>query len=299
VKFQAHIFEAESLPDAPNPPYFKDESRKEYFDRTGFTPQQWSILKKYAEKECGIDFVCSPFSVEAAEMMMGIGLKTFKIASGEVTNIQMLEIIAQSGRPVLLSSGMSTWSDLDLAVETLKQNGCNTLTILQCTSDYPCLPENSGLNLIGEIQTRYHLPVGYSDHSLGAAVPVAAVCLGATVIEKHFTLSKEMYGPDAQFSATPEEMRLLVNSIREVESAMAHSVDKNAKAQMLAEMKFTFEKSIVAACDLKAGTRLEKQHLTCKKPARGIAAKLFYEVVGKTLQRDVEQNTCIEWEWLE
>jgi sialic acid synthase SpsE len=231
--------------------------------------------------------------------MQKIALTTYKIASGEVTNIPMLEAIAQIGNPVLLSSGMSNWEELDLAVRVLKTNGCPHLTILQCTSEYPCMPEHAGLNLLREISSRYDVPVGFSDHTLGVAVPVAAVCLGATVIEKHFTLSKAMYGPDAAFSVTPDELRFLVETIRDAEKSLQHAIDKDAKAQSLGQMKFTFEKSIVAANDLPAGTRLESHHLTCKKPASGIPSRQFYDVVGKTLKNDAPANTCIEWKWLE
>jgi len=212
---------------------------------------------------------------------------------------RLLEAVAQNGRPVLLSSGMSSWEELDLAVRVLKTNGCRHLTLLQCTSEYPCMPEHAGLNLLREIADRYGVPVGFSDHTMGVAVPVAAVCLGATVIEKHFTLSKAMYGPDAPFSVTPEELRLLVNTIRDAEKALRHSTDKDAKAQALGQMKFTFEKSIVAAMDLAGGTRLESHHLTCKKPASGIPSRHFYDVVGKNLKCNVPANICIEWEWLE
>jgi N,N'-diacetyllegionaminate synthase len=299
VKFQVHIFEAESLPDAPNPPYFKDESRKAYFDRTGFTANQWRDLKRYAEEECHVGFICSPFSTEAVDMMKAIDLSAYKIASGEVTNVQLLESIAQTGRPVFLSSGMSRWQELDCAVKTLLSNGCHDLTVLQCTSDYPCLPENAGLNLLQAYKERYDLPVGFSDHTIGTAVPVAAVCLGATIIEKHFTLSKAMYGPDAKFSATPEEMQILVRNIREVEIAIRHKIDKDEKAKLLKEMKFTFEKSIVAKRDIPKGTIITKDHLTCKKPSRGIPAQQFYDIIGKKLNCDVAENTCLKWEWIE
>lgn len=299
VKFQTHIFEAESLPDAPNPPYFKDETRKEYFDRTGFGIEQWKDLKQYAQDECGVEFLSSPFSLEAVDLLEQVGIKTYKIASGEVSNIPLLIKIAKTGRKVLLSSGMSTWAELDEAVKTLQDNGCKDLILLQCTSEYPCPPENAGLNIMQEMKERYKLPVGFSDHTLGIAVPIAAVCLGACVIEKHFTLSKQMYGPDAQFSATPEEMKILVDNIRAVEKILGSKIDKDAKVATLSQMKITFEKSIVSACDISAGTIIEEKHLAYKKPGDGMPAREFRKVIGKRVMRSIQKNSKLKRNVLE
>jgi sialic acid synthase SpsE len=299
VKFQTHIFEAESLPDAPNPPYFKDESRKEYFDRTGFAIKDWRELKRYAEEECRVEFLSSPFSLEAVDLLEQVGIKTYKIPSGEVSNVPLLIKIAKTGKRVLLSSGMSTWDELDEAVEILKNNGCKDLIILQCTSEYPCPPEDAGLNIMQKMKERYGLPVGFSDHTLGIAVPITAVCLGACVIEKHFTLSKLMYGPDAKFSAIPEEMKILVDNIRSVEKVLSTKIDKDEKAESLKNMKVTFEKSIVAACDLQTETVLEEKHLAYKKPGDGIPARVFKQVIGKKVVEDIPRNTKLEWRMLE
>lgn len=298
VKFQTHIFEAESLPDVPNPPYFKGEGRKEYFERTGFSLPQWKELKRFAEEECGVEFLSSPFSMEAVDLLEQVGVGTYKIASGEVSNIPLLLKIAKTRKKVILSSGMSSWSELDEAVQTLLENGCKDLTLLQCTSEYPCHPEEAGLAIVEEMRERYDLPVGLSDHTLGIAIPIAAVCLGATVIEKHFTLSKRMYGPDAKFSATPDEIKLLVQNIREVEKALASNVDKDAKAEELKGIKITFEKSIVSACGIPKGTILEERHLSYKKPGDGIPARMFREILGKKSIQEIAANTKLQWRML-
>lgn len=299
VKFQTHIFEAESLADAPNPPYFKDETRKEYLGRTGFNLRQWKDLKRYAEKEFGVEFLSSPFSLEAVDLLEQVGVRTYKIASGEVSNLPLLIRVARTGKKVLLSSGMSYWRELDEAVKTFKNNGCEELIILQCTSEYPCPPEVAGLNIMKEMKERYGLPVGFSDHTLGVAVPIAAVCLGACVIEKHFTLSKQMYGPDARFSATPEEMKILVENIRAVERALGNKIDKDIKSTSLSQLKITFEKSIVAGCDIPAGTILEEKHLTHKKPGDGIPARDFRKMIGKMIMKTIPANTKLEWNMVE
>lgn len=297
VKLQTHIFDAESLPDAPNPPYFKDETRKEYFERTSFTLEQWKELKRYAEEDLKIDFFSSPFSLEAVDLLEEVGISTYKIASGEVNNIPLLEKIAATGKRVLLSSGMSSWVEIDKAVETLQSNGCKELVVLQCTSEYPCPPEESGLNVIDEIRQRYdNIEIGYSDHTLGVAVPLAAVIKGATVIEKHFTLSKKMYGSDAMNSTEPEEFKRLVDEIRQIELALNNNVNKDEKVKSLKNMKITFEKSIVSACTIKQSAIIESSMLVYKKPGDGIPASKYKQVIGKKLKKTVEKDHKFIWE---
>lgn len=289
VKFQTHIFEAESLPSAPNPPYFKDESRKEYFERTAFNIEQYRTLKKYAEEECNIEFISSPFSIEAADLLVELGLKTIKIPSGEVNNIPLLRhITSVSDATIILSSGMSSWLELDEAVDII--SGKNPLIILQCTSDYPCSPENAGLNIMLEIQERYGCPVGFSDHTTGIGIPIASVVLGAEVVEKHFTLSKLMYGSDAMNSTEPEEFKLMVSEIRSVETAIKSKIDKNLKAKELKGMKAVFEKSIVAKRQLPKGHFMTMDDLAFKKPGYGISSSNYLAVIGKILLKEVEIN---------
>jgi sialic acid synthase SpsE len=295
VKFQTHIFDAESLPDAPNPPYFKDETRKEYFERTAFPLEQWKKLKNYAE-ECGVDFLSSVFSLEAVDLLEEVGVKAYKVPSGEVTNLPLLIKLAKTGKKIYLSSGMSSWEELDDAVLTLQKNGARDIIIFQCTSEYPCPPEDAGLNVILELKKRYKLPVGYSDHTEGLAVPLAAVVLGAEVIEKHFTLSKKMYGSDAALATEPDEFERLVKEIRNLEIALISQVNKSKKANELKEMKAIFEKSIVTTTSLKAGTILEENHLAYKKPGDGIPARLFKDVIGKIIKRDLPANYKLKWE---
>lgn len=288
VKMQTHIFEAESLLDAPNPPYFKDETRKDYFERTSFTWEQWKALKDYSEKDLKIDFFSSPFSLEAVDLLEKVGMDTYKIASGEVNNIPLLEKIAKTGKRVLLSSGMSSWMELDEAVNTLQSNGCKDLVVLQCTSEYPCPPEEAGLNVLSEIKKRYEsVTVGYSDHTMGIAVPLAAVIKGATVIEKHFTLSQNMYGSDAMNSTEPEEFKNLVDEIRKVETVLSNNIDKDEKVKSLGEMKMIFEKSIVSSRPLKKSDIISFEDLSFKKPGDGISARMYKEIIGKKLNKSI------------
>jgi sialic acid synthase SpsE len=299
VKLQTHIFEAESLPDAPNPPYFEDESRKEYFERTSFNLEQYKELKKYAEEQCNVEFISSPFSLEAVELLENVGVLTYKVASGEVSNIPLLVKLAETGKRVFLSSGMSSWAELDDAIDALRRGGCNDIVVMQCCSEYPCLAEYAGLNVMMEMKQRYNLPVGFSDHTSGIAVPIAAVALGAVVIEKHFTLSKKMYGSDAKNSATPEEFKVLVEGIRDAEVALSNKVDKDKTAKSLSQMKVIFEKSIVAACDLGAGTILRENHLAYKKPGDGIPAKKYRQLIGKRTLKSIAKSTKFSWDMIE
>lgn len=298
VKFQTHIFDAESLPDAPNPPYFKKESRKAYFERTAFTAGEWRALRRFAEKKCTIEFMSSVFSIEAARLMQKIGIKRYKIPSGEATNLPLLEVLAKTRKPVLLSSGMSSWKELDNAVSTLKRNGCKDLTILQSASIYPCPPEKVGLNILREARERFHLPVGLSDHTLGFCASVAAVVLGAKVIEKHFTLSKDLYGSDAKHSLDPAQFKQFVREIRGVERMLSSRINKDEIARELAEMKIIFEKSIVARRRIKENTMITLNLLAFKKPGDGIRADRYKSILGKKAKADISRNAKFKKEML-
>ncbi len=296
VKLQTHIFDAESRIYAPNPPYFRDESRKEYFERTALTLTEWKELNRFATEDVGVVFTSSAFSLEAVDLLEDVGVAFHKVPSGEVTNLPLLLRLAATGKPILLSSGMSTWEELDRAVETLKGAGAAEIIVLQCTSDYPCSPDQSGINLMLKMADRYSLAVGFSDHTLGMAVPIAAVTLGACLIEKHFVLSSQMYGSDAANSTEPAEFKALVQGIRAAEAALVSVVDKDEKAASLRGMKHTFEKTICAAGDLSSGTVLAPEHLAYKKPMDGIPASNFKKVLGRHLTRDVESDASIQWE---
>ncbi len=283
VKFQTHIAEAESLASAPAPGYFGDEPRIAYFKRTGFSTEQWRGLAAHA-RSCKVAFLSSPFSLEAVELLEAVGVEAYKVPSGEVSNVPLLERIAATRKPVLLSSGMSDWKELDRAVALLKP-AC-ALTVLQCSTAYPCPPEQVGLNVLAEMRARYQVPVGFSDHTLGFAAALAAAALGATVIEKHFTFSRRMYGSDAKNSMEPQDFAVLCGSLHEVWRMAAHPVDK-ADLRPYAEMKRIFEKSVVTACALKAGTVLARDMLAFKKPGEGIPAADYAALLGRRLRADL------------
>jgi N,N'-diacetyllegionaminate synthase len=296
VKFQTHIAEAETLPDAPMPPFFKGEPRFEYFKRTGFTLEQWQRLKERCDQR-SVMFLSSPFSEAAVDLLERVGLQQYKIPSGEISNLPMLEKIAKLNKPVLLSSGMSSWTELDAAVQAVSKHH-RQLTVLQCTTEYPCAYEHVGLNVMMEMRERYAVPVGLSDHTVTPYATFAAVTLGATVIERHFAFSRKMYGSDARHSLEPGEMADLVRGVRAIEAMLAAKIDK-AETSSFVEMKRVFEKSLVAVRDIPAGTVLTSEMIAIKKPGTGIPPVRLKEVLGKRTSRAVKSETVLTFNDIE
>lgn len=294
VKFQTHIAAAESTLAEPWRTRFsrQDETRYGYWRRMEFPEVQWQGLRAHAE-ERGLVFLSTPFSVEAADLLVRVGVPAWKIASGEVSNHPLLDRILATRRPVLLSTGMSPLQEIDAAVARVAAAGV-PLAMLQCTTLYPTPPEKVGLNMLAFFRERYGCAVGLSDHS-GTIYPgLAAATLGADVIEVHVTLSREMFGPDVSASVTTAELRQLIDGVRFIETMRANPVDKDAVGRDLAPMRQVFGKSLVARVDLAAGTRLEAGHLAAKKPGTGIPAARLGSVIGRTLRRDLQADELVQ-----
>lgn len=290
VKFQTHIAAAESSPREPWRVRFspEDASRYDYWKRMEFSEEAWGGLRRHAG-ERGIAFLSSPFSLEAVELLERVGVQAWKIGSGEVTNAPLLRRVAASGLPVLLSTGMSPWAEIDAAVRSVRAGGA-PLALLQCTSAYPTAPEQVGLNVLAELRARYDCPAGLSDHSGTIWPSIAAVALGARVLEVHVTLSREMFGPDVPASVTTGELRALVEGARFVEAALAAPVAKDTMSATLEPMRALFQKSVVARRDLAPGTVLAESDITVKKPGGGLAPERLAELCGRTLARPVRQD---------
>ncbi|MEQ9397820.1 MAG: N-acetylneuraminate synthase family protein [Longimicrobiales bacterium] len=293
VKFQTHIAAAESTPGEPWRVKFspQDATRYDYWKRMEFTEEQWAGLRAHAD-EAGVGFMSSAFSLEAVELLKRLGVHGWKVASGEVRNRDLLAAMAETGGPVYLSTGMSPLAEIDAAVEALGAFDV-PVSVLQCTSMYPTPPEKVGLNLLADFRTRWGLPVGLSDHSGTPWPSLAAVALGAEVIEVHATLSRHAFGPDVPASLTPQELGRMVDGIRWLTRARAHPVDKDAVADDLAGMRALFMKSAVARRDLAAGHVLATDDLAAKKPGSGIPAERIPELVGRALARDVAADTLL------
>ncbi|MGH3673695.1 MAG: N-acetylneuraminate synthase family protein [Pseudonocardiaceae bacterium] len=291
VKFQTHIAAAESRTDEPWRVRFSyaDGTRYEYWKRMEFTPHAWAGLRRHAHDR-GLAFLSSPFSLEAVELLRRVGVAAWKVASGEVGNPPLLDAVARTGAPVLLSSGMSGWAELDGAVARLRASGAGPLAILQCTSAYPVVPERVGLNVLREIRERYGCATGLSDHSGTIYPALAAVALGGRVIEVHVTLSREMFGPDVPASVTTGELRQLVDGVRFISAALAAPVDKDEVALELAPMRALFGRSLVARRALPAGHVLAASDLTAKKPAGGIPPGQLESLTGRRLRRALDPD---------
>lgn len=290
VKFQLHLPEEEMADNAPNPPYFNEESRFDYFKRILFSTDQLEKILKFCKKK-KIEFLCSPFSNKAVDILNEIGVQNFKIASGEVTNHPLLKKINKKRCQVFLSSGMSNWNELDEAVKILKNNN---LVVMQCTSLYPCPIEMVGLNNICEIKKRYGTMVGFSDHYKGMEASISAATLGADFIEKHFTFSKLMYGSDAKFAMEPKNFKKFCEKIKNVWRMIDNPVDKNNLTK-LKKMKETFEKSIFLSRDIKKGQVIKYQDLSFKKPGDGISASKYMNIIGKKLKKNQRKNQKLKY----
>jgi N,N'-diacetyllegionaminate synthase len=284
VKFQTHIAEAESSIHEPFRVKFsyEDDTRYDYWKRMEFNAEQWAGLKAHCEDK-GMEFISSPFSIAAVELLERIGVKKYKIGSGEVSNLLMLNRIALTGKDMLLSSGMSDWDELDTAVAFLKPFG-NKLTVLQCTTAYPTAPEQWGLQLIPELKERYKLPVGFSDHSGEITAGIAAFALGASVLEFHVVFDKRMFGPDTLASLTIDQCSQIVRSVRDLERALKASISKGDQVA-LQPLRDMFGKSLALNRSLPAGYSICLEDLEAKKPkGHGIAASDYQHVIGRTLR---------------
>ena len=296
VKFQTHIAEAESSQYEPFRVKFsyEDESRYDYWKRMEFTKEQWQGLKQHCEEK-NLEFISSPFSIAAVELLDDLGVKKFKIGSGEVTYLLMLEKIAKTGKDIILSSGMSSYEELDTAVNFIRPFG-NAVSLLQCTTAYPTLAGQWGLALIPELKGRYELPVGFSDHSGDIHASIAATALGAEILEFHAVFDKRMFGPDAKASLEIDQITKLVHSCREIHTDLqtAHSKSGN---EAFSAVKKIFEKSLSLRCSKNKGEQIQFEDLETKKPAGyGIDAKRFREIIGKTLNSDKRKGEFLKEE---
>lgn len=293
VKFQTHIAAAESTAAEPWRVAFsrQDATRWDYWKRMEFPESAWHGLKRHAT-ERGLLFLSSPFSFEAVELLERVGVGAWKIASGEVGNLPLLDSLG-GNVPVLLSSGMSSLDELDAAVGTIRRRDL-PYAVLQTTTAYPCPAEQVGLNVLELLRERYRCPVGLSDHS-GTIFPgLAATALGAEVLELHVTLSRQMFGPDVKASVTTTEFKQLIDGVRFIETMRRNPVDKDLMAGAMTPLRRAFTKSVVATRPLMAGTVLAAGDLGLKKPGTGIPAARLPELVGRTLRRDLAADELLE-----
>ena len=299
IKFQTHIADAESSIYEPFRVNFSfaDNTRFDYWKRMEFTKEQWISIKKHCD-DVGLEFMSSPFSLAAVNLLEEVGVKRYKIGSGEVTNYLILEKICSTGKPIILSSGMSSYQELDKAVQFINSHG-NDLSILQCTTSYPTPYEKLGLNVISGLKKRYPShKIGLSEHTGEIYAGIAGAALGAEILEFHVVFDKRMFGPDASSSLTIDEIKKLVEGVRSIEISMQYLVDKSDNSSYK-ELKKIFEKSLAVNKNLTAGHFLTFEDLEAKKPAdQGISTSQFKKIIGKRINRNLEKWDFLKEEYL-
>ncbi len=295
VKFQT--FKAEKLvsKDAAKAEYQKettgDSSQQEMLKKLELSYDEFIELKKYCDK-VGITFLSTPFDSESVDFLNSLDMPFWKIPSGEVTNYPYLVKLAKTHKPVVMSTGMCDLNEIDAAINVLKENGAGEITVLHCNTEYPTPFTDVNLKAMVSMKEAFDVKVGYSDHTKGIEVPIAAVALGATVIEKHFTLDKNMEGPDHKASLEPYELKAMVDAIRNIEKALG--TGKKTPTPSETKNKAVARKSIVAACDIKRGETFTEENLTVKRPGTGLSPMFWNEIIGTTAKRDYSLDEMID-----
>lgn len=288
IKFQT--FKAETLvcKNAQKAEYQKEatgneESQFEMLKKLELTEEEYEELKRY----CGekhIMFLSTPFDLDSLRYLNEIGIEIIKIPSGEITNYPYLREIGKLRKPIIMSTGMSTMAEVEEAVEVLQMNGARDITLLHCNTQYPTPYGDVNLRAMLALKDKFHTEVGYSDHTLGIEVPIAATAMGATVIEKHFTLDRGMEGPDHKASLEPDELKCMIQSIRNIERAMGTGIKEPTNSEY--KNILVARKSIVARKQIQAGEIFTEENITTKRPGDGMSPMRWNEVIGKTASRE-------------
>lgn len=295
VKFQTALLSSLVSKNAEMAQYQKDntgkeETQKDMLSKLLLPFETFVVLSEYC-KEIGIQFLSTPFDIESIHFLKDI-VDFWKIPSGEITNYPYLVEIAKTKMPIIMSTGMAEISEIDEAIKVLKDNGCGDITLLHCNTQYPTPYEDVNLLAMNTLKERYSVPVGYSDHTKGIEVPIAAVALGAEVIEKHFTLDKNLEGPDHKASLEPQELKEMITSIRNIEKALGSNEKRITTSEK--SNKIVARKSIVAKCDITAGEILNEKNITTKRPGNGLSPMKWNEVIGTKAIRNFKEDELIE-----
>lgn len=257
------------------------------------TPWDWQPKLKQLAEELSIDLFSTPFDDSAVDFLEALGVTAYKVASFEMIDNALLQKVARTGKPIIMSTGMATLAEIENAVMTLRGDGANQIALLKCTSAYPAPPEEMNLRTIPHLSEAFEVPVGLSDHTLGIAVPVAAVALGACIIEKHFTLSRSAPGPDNAFSLEPHEFKAMVEAVRTIEGALGkvhYSVSENE------EKSRVFRRSLFVVEDVRAGDELTSKNVRSIRPGFGLPPRYLDEVLGRYASRNISRGTPLSWE---
>ena len=301
VKFQTFKADEVMIVSAEKAEYQKettglDELQHEMIRKLELIEGHFKELSTYAKGK-NILFLSSPFDKGSVDLLDELGVLAFKIGSGEITNFPLLKYIAQKGKPIILSTGMSTLDEIEQAIEAIRKQGVEDIILLHCVSCYPTEVKDMNLKAIETLRQAFKIPVGLSDHSLGITVLITAVATGAHVIEKHFTLDKDLPGPDHRASLEPDELEQMVTAIRDVEEAKGDGVKKLTKGEE--ENKKAARRSIVARVEIPVGMIITKEMLDIKRPGTGIEPKHLDKVIGRKVKIDIKRNALMSWNNLE
>jgi N-acetylneuraminate synthase len=300
VKFQTFRAQNLMVRSAPKAAYQREttDSSESQFDmvrRLELPFEEFGRLKKYSERR-GILFLSTPFDFEAVDYLASLDVAAFKISSGEVTNHPLLAYVARTGKPVILSTGMSALNEVEEAIRVMKSTEASALALLHCVSNYPAIPRDINLRAMLTMRDAFGVPVGYSDHTLGIEVAIAAVALGASIIEKHFTIDRDLPGPDHRASLQPDELAAMVRGIRNVEQALGNGRKEPARSE--ADTAAAARRSLVAACDIPAGAVLTETVIAIKRPGTGMPPSMRTSIVGRTAKTDIPAGTLLTLEML-
>lgn len=260
-----------------------------------YTPWEWQPKLKDIANDLDLDLFSTPFDSSSVDFLEQMDIPVFKIASFEIVDLQLIQRIARTGKPIIMSTGMATVAEIDEAVQTIRKEGNNQLVLLKCTSAYPSPPEDMNLRTIPHLAQAFDVPVGLSDHTLGIAVPVAAVALGACVIEKHFTLSRSVPGPDSVFSLEPDEFKAMVEGVRVAEHALGkvcYDVNQREDASRV------FRRSLFVVQDMKKGEAFSEDNVRSIRPGYGLHTRYLDQVLGRYAVIDISKGTPLRWDML-
>lgn len=289
IKFQTHLPECEMLPDAETADYV-GESLFDLLKNVELSKDDHVVLKDYASSK-GIIFLSTPFCIEAVDMLEDLGVVAYKVGSGELTNWPLLKYIAKTGKPMIISTGMSTLKEIKESIDYINRYN-HQLAVLQCTSTYPCAYENVNLNVITKLKNEFNVIVGLSDHSEGIYTSLAAIALGADIIEKHFTIDRNLPGPDQRASIEPHELKDLVRGARAIELALGSTkkvIDEEIAVQRMAR------ESVVSLVEIPENSIIESNMVGVKRPGTGIPAKLLDEIIGKKTTKTIKAGVLLSW----
>jgi N-acetylneuraminate synthase len=260
--------------------------------KEAYTPWEWQPKLKKIANDLGLDLFSTPFDDAAVKFLEEMGVPAYKIASFELVDVPLIRRVAQTGRPIIMSTGMATLAEIDEAVRTIREAGGRQLALLKCISAYPALPEEMSLRTISHMAEAFDVPVGLSDHTLTISIPVAAVALGACIIEKHLTLSRTMPGPDSGFSLEPQEFKAMVEAVRTAEKALGQVYYGLSGEETKSRV---FRRSLFVVRDIKAGERFTHENVRSIRPGYGLHTRNLKDVLGNSASRGIQRGTPLEW----